>query len=198
VYGISAWDMELEGAIQRSLIITRREENIITVDDIEIAQFLYLLVNNERLRKVIDTITSKVVLILGRFTPERISVLNLVREDLRKRNYVPVVFDFPELSNQTRDETIATLAGMARFVVADLTDAKSILQELRGIVPSRPMLAVQPILLAGQKEPGMFDFFRRFPWVLETQYYENSDELLADFARKVIEPAEQKMKELRA
>jgi hypothetical protein len=37
----------------------------ITTDDIEIAQFLYLLIHNEKLRKVIDTITSKVVLILA-------------------------------------------------------------------------------------------------------------------------------------
>ena len=44
---------------------------------------------------------------------------------------------------------------------------------------------------------GMFDFFRRFPWVLKTQYYENADELLANLARRVIKPAERKVKQLR-
>lgn len=197
VYGISAWDLQLEGAVQRDLIITPREESTITVDDIEVAQFIYLLLNNDRLRNVIDTITSKVVLILGRFTPERKAVLDALRKDLRKRDYLPVVFDFEKSPNQTRDETIATLAGMARFVIADLTDAKTILQELRGIVPSRPMLPVQPTLLAGQKEPGMFDFFRLFPWVLKTQYYESPVELLANVAERLIEPAERKVEDLR-
>jgi uncharacterized protein YjbI with pentapeptide repeats len=197
IYGISAWDLDLEGAVQRDLVITPREESTVTVDDIEVAQFIYLLLNNDSIRKVIDTVTSKVVLILGRFTPERKAVLDSLRKDLRQRHYLPVVFDFEKSPNQTRDETIATLAGMARFVIADLTDAKSILQELRGIVPSRPMLPVQPILLTGQKEPGMFDFFRPFPWVLATQYYESPGELLANVAERLIEPAERKVEDLR-
>ena len=45
------------------------------MDDLEIAQFIYLLLNNQKIRHVIDTITSKIVLILGRFTPERKAVL---------------------------------------------------------------------------------------------------------------------------
>jgi hypothetical protein len=77
VYGISAWDLGLEGAKQKDLIITPVYEAEITVDNLEVAQFIYLLLNNERVRHVIETITSKVVLILGRFTPERKAVLDL-------------------------------------------------------------------------------------------------------------------------
>jgi len=36
----------------------------ITIDNIEVAQFIYLLLHNEKIRDVIDTITSKAVLIL--------------------------------------------------------------------------------------------------------------------------------------
>ena len=39
-------------------------------------------------------------------------------------------------------------------VIADLTDAKSVLQELQAIVPSSPKLAVQPVIIAAQEEPG--------------------------------------------
>jgi hypothetical protein len=192
IYGISAWDVQLTGAVQRDLIITTHDDvSTITVDDLEVGQFIYLLLNNDRLRKIIKTITSKVVLILGRFTPERKIILDAVREELRNRDYLPVVFDF-EQPDQTTDEAISTLAGMARFVIADLTDAKSVLQELRNLVPNRPSLPIQPILLAGQTEPGMFDFFRKFPWVLATHFYEAQADLLANLNERVIGPAERR------
>ena len=94
IYGISAWDVHLDGAKQTGLVITPEDTAEITVDDLEVAQFVYLLLNNVKIRKVIDTITSKVVLILGRFTPERKIVLDRLRDTLRSKNYSPVVFDF--------------------------------------------------------------------------------------------------------
>jgi hypothetical protein len=52
------------------------------------------MLHNEKIRHVIDTVTSKVVLILGRFTEERKSVLDAIREELRRHDLVPVMFDF--------------------------------------------------------------------------------------------------------
>jgi uncharacterized protein YjbI with pentapeptide repeats len=59
IHGVSAWDLKLEGAKQESLIITPRYEPEITVDNIEVAQFVYLLLHNEKIRNVIDTVTSE-------------------------------------------------------------------------------------------------------------------------------------------
>lgn len=193
VYGISAWDVQLDEAIQRDLIIRRRPK--ITVDTLEVAQFLYLLLNNPNIRQVIDKITSKVVLILGRFTPERKAVLDAIREELRKRDYTPVLFDFEKPSSRDITETVSTLAHMARFVIADITDARSIPQELMAIVPNLPSVPVQPLLLASQREYGMFEHFKRFPWVLEPYFYDDQDRLLAAIMENVIGPAEAKAKE---
>ena len=140
-------------ATQKNLVITRWDEPEITVDNIEVAQFIYLMLHNQKIRDVIDTITSKAVLILGRFTDERKKVLDALREELRKRDYLPILFDFGKARTRDTDETITLLARMARFVIADISDAKSVLQELRAIVPDLPSVPVQPIILAIQDEP---------------------------------------------
>jgi Pentapeptide repeats (8 copies) len=195
VYGISVWDARLEGATQSNLLITRVGERAITVDNLEVAQLIYLLLNNAKIRQVIDTITSKVVLILGRFTPERKVLLDALRQELRKRDYLPVLFDFDKPSSRDITETVRTLAHMARFVIADITDAKSIPQELMAIVPNLPSVPIQPLLLESQQEYGMFEHLRRYSWVLEPVLYRNQEALLTELDRKVIAPAEAKVNE---
>jgi hypothetical protein len=198
VFGTSAWKLKLDRTKQRDLVITEFGEDEVTVDNIEVAQFIYLLLNNQKIRNVIDTITSKVVLILGRFTTERKAVLDALRDELRKRDYVPILFDFDKPTSQNMDETITLLARMARFVIADISDAKSVLQELRAIVPDLPSVPVQPVIIASQDEPGMFDFYRRFPWFLPVHRYETPAQLLTELSGRVIEPSEAKALELRA
>jgi hypothetical protein len=190
VYGISAWNVRLEGATQSNLVITPEGEAPIQVDNLEVAQFIYLLLNNNNIRSVIDTITSKVVLILGRFTDERKAVLEAIRGELRKRDCLPVLFDFEKPKSRDLTETVSTLAHMARFVIADITDAKSIPQELQRIVPGLPSVPVQPLLLVSQHEYPMFEHFRRYPWVLEPFLYDDQEMLLAELGQKVIAPAE--------
>jgi hypothetical protein len=195
IYGVSAWGLKLEGIKQQNLVITHADEPVITVDNIEVAQFIYLMLHNQKIRDVIDTITSKVVLILGRFTDERKAVLDALREELRKRNYLPILFDFSVPATRDITETISLLARMARFVVADITDARSIPQELAEIVPHLPSVPVQPLLLKmkGSAEYGMFEHFKRYPWVLKTYRYPSSEHLIAGLAEHVIGPAERRL-----
>jgi uncharacterized protein YjbI with pentapeptide repeats len=196
VYGISAWDVRLKGAIQRNLVVTPPEESTIQVDNLEVAQFVYLLLNNKRIRQVIDTITSKVVLILGRFTPERKAILDAIRERLRNGGYVPILFDFRKPKSRDTHETLTTLARMARFVIADITDAKSIPQELVSIVEQLPSVPVQPILHEGSKPWGMYDHIKRYSWVLSLHEYRGLKDLMPGLHKNVIAPAEEKAKEL--
>jgi hypothetical protein len=197
VYGISVWDLQLEGAQQQNLIITPEGQPDITLDNLEVAQFIYLFLNNQRIRHVIDTITSKVVLILGRFSPERKAVLDALREELRRRDYLPVVFDFDIPKNRDITETVSLLARMSRFVIADLTEARSIPQELATIVPDLPSVPVQPILLATEREYSMFEHFKRYPWVLPDYLYTSIEGLLAALKIGVIDPAEKRAEALR-
>jgi uncharacterized protein YjbI with pentapeptide repeats len=198
VFGVSAWNLELnEGTDQKNLIITPSGKPNITVDNLQVAQFLYLLLHNENIRRVIDTITSKVVLIIGRFSPERKAVLDAIRGELRRRDYLPVLFDFDKPTNRDLTESISTLAHMARFVIADITEAKSIPAELQSIVPDLPSVPVMPLTLRSDKGYALFDHIRRYSWVLEPYEYENQLELIASLDEKVIAPAEAKVTELR-
>ncbi len=196
IYGISAWDVQLEGAAQFNLVVMPQNEPYITVDNLKVAQFIYLLLNNKEIRDVIDTITSKVVFILGRFTGERKAILEALRDELRKWNYSPVVFDFEKPASRDITETVSTLAHMARFVIVDITDAKSIPQELMTIVPNLPSVPVQPLILSSQHQYGMFEHFTRYSWVLPVYRYTDEKSLLASINEKVIAPAEQKAQEL--
>jgi hypothetical protein len=108
---------------------------------------------------------------------------------------LPVLFDFDKPLNRDITETVSTLAHLARFVVADITDAKSIPQELLQIVPALPSVPIQPLLLASQQEYGMFEHFRHYPWVLEPFLYESRQALLDSLLQHVIAPAEAKAKE---
>jgi len=198
VYGISAWDVKVsKGTRQQDLVVTPQGKPEVTTDDLEVAQFIYLLLSNEKLQRVIDTITSKVVLILGRFSAERKMILDALRDELRKRNYAPVVFDFEKPRSGTTINTVTLLARMARFVIADISDAKGVLMELQAIVPSSPKLPVLPIIVAGQNEPGMFDSFEAYPWFLKVHTYENPAELLVDLKDRVIDPLEAEVAKLR-
>jgi len=197
IYGIAAWNIQLdEHTIQKDLIITPDGEPIITVDNLKLAQFIYLLLNNTEIREVIDTITSKVVLILGRFTPERKDVLDMLRDELRKHNYTPVLFDFKKPASRDLTETISTLAHLARFIIVDLTDPSSAPHEVATVIP-QTVVPVQPVILGGEREYSMFrDLRQRYHWVLPTYSYADQSHLLATLQEYVIAPAEQKAQEL--
>lgn len=191
VYGCSVWDIRGKIINQQDLIITPRGKPKITVDDMKIAQFVYLLLDNENIRNVINTIATKGVLIIGRFTKERKAILHIIRDELRNRyDLLPIMFEFEPIAKDPTIRTLSTLAHLSRFVIADLTDAKSVLQELEKISHDLPTLPVQPILLEGADLPPMADSFFIMQSVLKLYRYSTIEKLIEDLAKKVIAPAE--------
>lgn len=192
VFGVAAWELELEGADQQDLNVNRPGECPVLVEDLEVAQFIYLLLDNKKIRDIIDTITSKVVLILGRFTLTRKAVLDRLRDELRHHNLVPVLFDFTKPASKDVTGTVEILARMARFIVADLTDPSSIPHELATIVPFLRTTPVVPLRLAGTSGYGMFDDLEKaYDWVLPVHEYHTLEELIKGIEAIVIIPAEE-------
>jgi hypothetical protein len=198
IYGIAAWDIHLEETQQLNLIITPSGAPFFTVDNIKVAQFIYLLLNNQELRDVIDIITSKVVLILGRFSQERKRVLDALREKLRTLNFLPIVFDFERPTERDFTETIMTLAGLSCFIIADITNPKSSPLELQATIPNY-MIPFVPIIQEGEEPFSMFqNLSGKFDWVLDTLVYDTPSNLIKGLERAVVSPALEKRDELLA
>ena len=201
IYGINVWDLEGEFEEQKDLVITPSWDlgkPIITVDNIKIAQFIYLILNNEEIRDVINTLTSKSVLILGRFAlAERKAILEALRNKLREYNLLPIVFDFARPTDKDFTETIKTLAGLSYFVIADITNPKSSPLELQATVPDYQIPFV-PIIHEGEQPFAMMvDLQKKYNWVLDTLSYSSIETLIKALKPAIIDPAIQKHNELR-
>ncbi len=192
IYGASVWDVETdEETTQTNLIITPHGEPAVMVDDIEVAQFIYLMLNNKKIRNVIDAITGRGVLILGRFYEERKAVLDAVRDRLRQMNLVPMVFDWDKPTSRDLTETVQLLANMSRFVVADVTEAKSVPQELIHFIPFLPSVPVRPIFLSSEHEYSMFEHWTGYNTMLPVFKYEDRQHLIDNIHEAIIKPVEE-------
>ena len=137
---------------------------------------------------MIETVGKKAVLLLGRFTSERKAVLDALRDALRRDGWIPILFDFDGPRNRDRTETISTLAHLARAIIVDLTDARSVPQELMAIVPSLPSVPVQPILAESDSEYSTFEHLARYAWVAPVFRYSTPEHLTTWLARDFLRP----------
>jgi uncharacterized protein YjbI with pentapeptide repeats len=197
VYAINVLDLKGEFEEQKDLIITPSKTSVITVDNIKVAQFIHLILNNEEIRDVIHTLTSKSVLILGHFSiPERKAILDALRNKLREHDLLPIVYDFDRPTNKDFKETIKTLAGLCYFVIADITNPKSSPLELHAAVPDYQIPFV-PIIQEGESPFAMMvDLQKKYDWVLDTLSYSSIETLIKALKPAIIDPAIQKHNEL--
>jgi hypothetical protein len=198
VFGASVWDVIGDPTDQRDLIITSERESPITVDDLRVAQFLYLMLSNDKLRATIDAISRKIVLILGRFLPARKIVLNAIREALRAKGYIPILFDFSKPVAKTFIETVSIFAHLSRFVIADFSDGRIVYHEVPHIAQT-VAVPIKPILSADVVEPDpvtLLDLRVGSSKVLDILRYRSVEHLLEVFTDEVLQPAEERAAQL--
>jgi uncharacterized protein YjbI with pentapeptide repeats len=192
IYGLSAWDVRTDSATkQRNLSIAPPgRQNRIAVDDIEVAQFINLLVDHAKLRKVITAVANRAVLILGRFTePARKAFLDALANAARARGLLPIIYDFEAPPEQDWTETVLTLASLSLFVIADITKPVSIPLELQASVPNC-MVPFVPVHKKGEPAFSMFKNLQtKYDWVLPVIRYDSEDQLVAAFDDAIRGPA---------
>ena len=87
IYGTSVWDLRGEFEDQKNLVISPKLSPDITVDNIKVAQFIYMFPNltSLEIREIINRITSKSSLIPGQSSiPEHKAIVGVLINKLRK------------------------------------------------------------------------------------------------------------------
>jgi hypothetical protein len=191
IYGLSAWDVQTDSETQQHAlsIAPPGREGRITVDDIELAQFINLLVDHTKLRKAIIAVANRAVLILGRFSesPRKI-FLEALANAVRDRGLLPIIYDFERPPEQDWTETVLTLASLSLFVIADITNPMSVPLELQATVPNC-MVPFVPVHKKGEPAFSMFKNLQKYDWVLPVVRYSSEESLLTAFNDIILAPA---------
>lgn len=208
IYGISIWNLRGKPKEQNNLRITREyapfNESTLVIDNLLVAQFIYLLSSSDpeinqviEFNEVIDTIASKVVLILGSFKDERRSVLHAICRELRGYGLAPMMFEFPRPDTQDYMGPVLMFGSMAKFIIADFTDAKTVIEEAPKVVQTCNKLLV-PLLQKGYKEPIPLLNLRSSnrDYVLDTCWYPDVESLLESLLKSVVDEATKKAEQL--
>ena len=88
------------------------------------------------------------------------------------------------------------LAGLCRFVIADVTNPKSTPLELQATVPEI-MIPFLPIIEEGEKPFAMLeDLLIKYDWVFPPLYYSSLDALIGALDKKIIGLANDRFDEL--
>jgi uncharacterized protein YjbI with pentapeptide repeats len=176
VYGISAWQLRTTpDTKQRNLVI---EDSVLIgdaladavagapgyyplmVDDLELAQFIHLVTDYKNFGKTLNALLDRGVLLLGNFRDDGKALLDRVANRLREMQRLPIIFDFERPRDTTLIETVTTLAGLSKLVIANL-DGRSVPAELERIASTyeKPIVA---LVNSQQDSYSMFeDLLRR-------------------------------------
>ena len=150
---------------------------------------------------LVSTLSERGVLIVGRFSDRRRRILEAIKAHLRHHaaGYKPVLFTFEKPKSRNLMESIAVFAGMSRFVIADLTEPKSLPAELAAIVPHSPSVPVIAIASKTTREYDLFDSLRDYRSVIkDVVRYTSEADLLRRLDTDVVEPVEARRRELLA
>jgi uncharacterized protein YjbI with pentapeptide repeats len=197
VYGTSLWDVNLSESRQRDLDIMPAQQPVLSVDSLQTAQLVGMLLHHEKARYEVFSITLNTVLVIGRFSQDRKPVLEAIKEALRRGEYSPLVLDFDLPGSGDKNEIVKTLGRMSRFVIADLTDDRRITETLDAVVHFLPSIPIQPIGQKGREQGVGDSHYHKYRWVQPFWRFMDPDDLAKRIGREVIAPAEHKAAEIR-
>ncbi|MBW1298118.1 pentapeptide repeat-containing protein [Aquimarina litoralis] len=199
-YGTNVWDITIDNTTKQNNLIIHDTRGLLTnriiVCDIEVAHIINLLCSNDKFSNLTSESQSKFILILGRFGVNKENLEKLKDKIIQDTNYSPIVFDWNnDKSNLDFIETIVFLSGFAKFIVADISNPKSVPAELQAIL-SNIMLPVFPIMHESDSEYAVFTSIKKYQWVYNLIVYDNFEKIIDKFEKAILYPAEKMCKDI--
>jgi hypothetical protein len=150
--------------------------------------------------EIMSELSRRRVLILGRFTGRRLKVLEAIKAHLaaHPNRYIPELFTFRKPDSRDLVESIIGFAALSRFIIADLSEPKSLPSELEAIVPNFQSVPVVPVINQSGREYATFSSVQRRPNVVRpTVRYRDLDDLIEKLDASVVPLAEARLEEVR-
>jgi hypothetical protein len=143
--------------------------------------------------EIMSELSKRRVLILGRFTKRRLNVLESIKAHLEAHpnHYIPELFTFRKPEPASLTEAVIGFAALSHFIIADLSEPKSVQAELQAIVPNFLSVPVVPLINWTGKEYALFASLQRYENVVKpTVRYRDLDDLLEKIDQQVVPLAE--------
>jgi hypothetical protein len=131
--------------------------------------------------QIMSELVQRRVLILGRFNDKRMPLLDAIRTHLQQHpnRYLPELFTYDKPESRDLEEAIIGFAALSRFVIADLSEPRSVPQELGAIAPNFQSVPIVPLIDAAEQEYATFESIRRRANVVKpTVRYKDRDDLV--------------------
>ena len=182
--------------------VQRRQRTVRQAHEETIGSTLELVrkIDGMNFGEIMSQLTQRRVLILGRFSRRRLPVLNAIKTHLQshKNRYLPELFTFTKPESRDLVEAITGFAALSRFVIADLSEPRSVQQELEAIAPRFQSVPIVPLINSTGKEYATFESIkRRVNVVKPTIRYRGVDDLIQKLDTQVVPQAETKLREVR-
>ena len=177
VYGVSACNLEGSPKLQANLVITPQGESPIMVDDLETAQFVHLLIAGKKTSLILETVQSRLILVLGNFTTDRGPVLDSIRACLKQNDFTPVVVHLMPPVNRDIENKIRLLSKYVRFVLADFTESKAVLRLLDHFESELTGVPVQTLFRTSAMEISLPESKAQSPYLHSPVAYRDAEDL---------------------
>ncbi len=160
------------------------------------ARLLLEALSKRTISSVLEEVQKSLVLLLGNFSDPNIERLSLLQAALERRGFHPVIFNFAPPAYADLGETIRLLAGLAGFVVAEMSERRSVAMELQ-LLAHQLSVPIVPVIAKDQEPLALFrDFIGKYDWVLPPRVYEDINSLVKNLDEVIIVPAQRKREEL--
>lgn len=196
IYGANIWDIDIdENTTQKDIRIPYRQfkgkdSEILSIDDIQVGNIIYLLLDNSNYTRLLNQSKKKSVLLLGRFGDPLKEHLNELTKEVRNNGFSPIVFDFQAPNTLDLIEAIVLLSLLSKFIIVDLTEARSVPAELHAIL-STLTIPVVPIIKRHSEVFSTYTFTNKYSCVLPILIFDDIKDLSGSiFAKEIIEPAD--------